>query len=97
MADILPHLLDRCDEAVLAAEGFLASAKHGVRARMGTTGGEIAAHALDGHQRAAHALAWHATYVEARARRGGGGGWRKGRAASAISKSSFCRPLSANI
>ncbi|SRR5579885_124544 len=65
MADILPHLLDRCDEAVLAAEGFLASAKHGVRARMGTTGGEIAAHALDGHQRAAHALAWHATYVEA--------------------------------
>ncbi len=65
MADILPHLLDRCDEAVLAAEGFLAAAKQAVRTRTGAADKEVAGRRPDADQRAAHALAWYATYVEA--------------------------------
>src|SRR5581483_378691 len=64
MADILPDLLDRCDEAVLAADKLLAAARHSVRNRLGGNG-PAAAGALDRHQRAAHALAWYATYAEA--------------------------------
>jgi (2S)-methylsuccinyl-CoA dehydrogenase len=63
-AILLPHLLDRCDEAVLAAEGFLAAAKDGV-ARKIAPDGKVSRIALDREQRAAHALAWYATYVEA--------------------------------
>ncbi|HVZ70335.1 MAG TPA: acyl-CoA dehydrogenase family protein [Rhizomicrobium sp.] len=61
---IVPHLLDRCDEAVLAAEGLLAAAKDSV-AEMVTENGKVSASAVDREQRAAHGLAWYATYVEA--------------------------------
>jgi (2S)-methylsuccinyl-CoA dehydrogenase len=60
----VPHLLAKCDEAVLAAEGFLAAAKSSV-AELVTKDGKIDAAALDREQRATHALAWYATYVEA--------------------------------
>jgi (2S)-methylsuccinyl-CoA dehydrogenase len=63
-APIVPHLLDRCDEAVLAAEGLLAAAKDSVAA-MVIENGKISAKAVDREQRAAHGLAWYATYVEA--------------------------------
>jgi (2S)-methylsuccinyl-CoA dehydrogenase len=63
-APIVPHLLDRCDEAVLAAEGLLIAAKDSV-AEMVTENGKISAKAVDREQRAAHGLAWYATYVEA--------------------------------
>ncbi|HWE05387.1 MAG TPA: acyl-CoA dehydrogenase family protein [Rhizomicrobium sp.] len=59
----VPHLLDRCDEAVFAAEGLLAAAKDRVRARV-ETDGTVSAALLDREQRAAHALAWFATTVE---------------------------------
>ena len=52
-----PHLLDHCDEAVLAAEGLLVAAKDGVRARV-ESDGAIRPELLDREQRAAHALAW---------------------------------------
>ncbi len=59
MQTLLPHLIAHCEDAVLAAEGLLAAAKDSVaRAIPART-------ALDRHQRAAHALAWTATYVEA--------------------------------
>ena len=61
---LIPHLIAHCEEAVLAAEGFLAAAKDSV-ARLVTDDGGGPRAALDRHQRAAHALAWHATYVEA--------------------------------
>jgi (2S)-methylsuccinyl-CoA dehydrogenase len=64
MQVLLPHLLPRCEEALLAAEGFLAAAKDGV-ARIVAPDGKLSRTALDRHQRAAHALAWTATYVEA--------------------------------
>ncbi|HWD26807.1 MAG TPA: acyl-CoA dehydrogenase family protein [Rhizomicrobium sp.] len=60
----VPHLLAKCDEAVLAAEGFLAAAKESV-AQLVTVDGKIDAKALDREQRATHGLAWLATYVEA--------------------------------
>jgi len=63
-APIVPHLLDRCDEAVLAAEGLLAAAKDSVAEKV-TENGKISAKAVDREQRAAHGLAWYATYVEA--------------------------------
>jgi (2S)-methylsuccinyl-CoA dehydrogenase len=54
----IPHLIARCEEALLSAEGLVAAAKTSVR--------EIAqGDKADGHQRAVHALAWLATYVEA--------------------------------
>ncbi|HVP84649.1 MAG TPA: acyl-CoA dehydrogenase family protein [Rhizomicrobium sp.] len=63
-APIVPHLLDRCDEAVLAAEGLLVAAKDSVAEKV-TENGKISAKAVDREQRAAHGLAWYATYVEA--------------------------------
>ena len=60
----IPHLLSRCEEAVLAAEGFLVGAKDSV-ARLIAPDGKVSRIALDRYQRAAHALAWYATYVEA--------------------------------
>jgi (2S)-methylsuccinyl-CoA dehydrogenase len=60
----IPHLLAHCEEALLAAEGFLVAAKDSV-ARMVAPDGKVSRTALDRHQRAAHALAWYATYVEA--------------------------------
>jgi (2S)-methylsuccinyl-CoA dehydrogenase len=59
-----PHLLAHCDETVLAAEGLLAAAKDGVRARV-ETDGAISPDLLDREQRATHALAWYATTIEA--------------------------------
>jgi (2S)-methylsuccinyl-CoA dehydrogenase len=59
-----PHLLAHCDEAVLAAEGLLVAAKDQVRARV-ETDGAIVPDLLDREQRAAHALAWFATTIEA--------------------------------
>ena len=64
MQVIIPHLLDRCDEAVLAAEGFLVNAKASV-ARLIVKDGRVQPVALDREQRAAHALSWYATYVAA--------------------------------
>ena len=59
-----PHLLSHCDEAVLAAEGLLAAAKDRVRGRV-EADGAISPELLDREQRAAHALAWFATTIEA--------------------------------
>src|ERR1700744_2335694 len=64
LSPIVPHLLPRCEEALLSAEGFLAAAKDGV-ARMVAPDGKVSRTALDRHQRAVHAFAWYATYVEA--------------------------------
>jgi (2S)-methylsuccinyl-CoA dehydrogenase len=60
----VPHLLNRCEEAVFSAEGLLAAAKSSV-AELVTDDGKISPLALDREQRATHALAWLATYVEA--------------------------------
>jgi (2S)-methylsuccinyl-CoA dehydrogenase len=60
----VPHLLAHCEEAVVSAEGLLAEAKAQVRALLGGDG-KVAPAALDREQRAAHGLAWIATYVEA--------------------------------
>ncbi len=57
-------LLSRCDEAVQSAERFLATAKGHVATKV-TKDGKILAELLDTEQRAAHAFAWYATYVEA--------------------------------
>ena len=51
--------LDRCAEAVVAAERLLHLAKSGVRKAVEASG------SLDASQAAAHGLAWVATYVEA--------------------------------
>jgi (2S)-methylsuccinyl-CoA dehydrogenase len=64
MQTIIPHLLAHCDEAVVSAEGLLADAKTQVRSLLGGDGKANAA-AFDREQRAAHGLAWIATYVEA--------------------------------
>ena len=64
MQTIIPHLLAHCDEAVVSAEGLLADAKTQVHSLLGGDGKANAA-ALDREQRAAHGLAWIATYVEA--------------------------------
>src|SRR5471030_2027733 len=64
MLTTAPHLLARCDEALLSAEGFLAAAKDRVR-ELVSADGKISADALDREQRATHGLAWLATYVEA--------------------------------
>ena len=60
----IPHLLVKCEEAVLSAEGFLIAAKSAV-AGLVTEDGKISPTALDREQRATHGLAWLATYVEA--------------------------------
>ncbi len=59
-----PHLLDRCDEALVAVDALLAAAKEQMRATFvqdGTVGSTL----FDRDQRAAHALAWFATTAEA--------------------------------
>lgn len=61
---LIPHLLDHCDEAVLAAEGLLANAKAQVKSAV-CENGRVSGAFLDREQRASHALAWYATYVEA--------------------------------
>ena len=61
---LLPHLIAHCEDAVLAAEGFLATAKSRVAALV-MRDGALSREALEREQRAAHALAWYATYVEA--------------------------------
>src|SRR5215469_6077214 len=64
MLMIVPHLLAKCEEAVLSAEGMLIAAKTAV-AEMVSEAEKISAEALDREQRATHGLAWLATYVEA--------------------------------
>ncbi|MDE2161556.1 MAG: acyl-CoA dehydrogenase family protein [Alphaproteobacteria bacterium] len=61
---LAPHLLARCDEAVLSCEGLLAAAKDRIGKRL-KPDGVLVRDMLDREQRAAHALAWLATYVEA--------------------------------
>ncbi len=61
---LVPHLLDHCEEAVLAAEGFFANARASVRTIV-SVDGRIDTKALEGEQRATHGLAWLATNVEA--------------------------------
>jgi (2S)-methylsuccinyl-CoA dehydrogenase len=63
MTDV-SDLLTQCDEAVRAAERFLAAAKSRVAAKV-TRDGKISAELLDAEQRATHGFAWVATYVEA--------------------------------
>src|ERR1700760_1050116 len=60
----VPHLLAKCEEAVLTAEGFLIAAKAAVAEKV-MVDGKISSKALDREQRATHGLAWLATYVEA--------------------------------
>jgi (2S)-methylsuccinyl-CoA dehydrogenase len=57
------HLTSLAGEAVGAAEALLADATMAVHARV-TQDGEVSAPILDREQRATHALAWLATYVE---------------------------------
>ncbi|HEY5046994.1 MAG TPA: acyl-CoA dehydrogenase family protein [Rhizomicrobium sp.] len=64
MQMLLPHLLAHCDEAALAAEGLLIDAKARVRTIV-CEDGRVCQTLLDREQRAAHALAWYATIVEA--------------------------------
>jgi (2S)-methylsuccinyl-CoA dehydrogenase len=64
MLIMLPHLVSHCEDAVLAAEGFLVDAKAQIAALV-TEDGRVSAAALDREQRAAHGFAWYATYVEA--------------------------------
>jgi len=52
-------LMDRCNDAVKAADRVLAAAKSGVRLSIDRAGG------VDAAQHTAHGLAWLATYVEA--------------------------------
>ena len=61
---LIPHLLARCEEASFAAEGLLVAARHAV-ARLVSEGGKPQPALIDREQRAVHALAWYATYVEA--------------------------------
>jgi len=59
----ISDLLNQCDDAVRAAELFLAAAKSRVAAKVARDG-RIDGKRLDDEQRAAHGLAWLATYVE---------------------------------
>lgn len=58
-----PHLLDRCDEALLAVEGLIAAGRDRLRAAVERDGKTVPA-LVDKEQRAAHALAWFATTAE---------------------------------
>ncbi|HUL08253.1 MAG TPA: acyl-CoA dehydrogenase family protein [Candidatus Acidoferrum sp.] len=60
----LPDLLELCERALGAAEGYAALAKASV-ARLVLSSGAIDAARLDGEQRAAHGFAWLTTYVTA--------------------------------
>ncbi len=64
-APIVPHLLDRCDEAVLAAEGFLVAAKDSVAALVHRGRENLGQGRWTANSGRAHGLAWFATYVEA--------------------------------
>src|SRR5688500_14090102 len=57
-------LVARCLEVTAVAEGLLADATLRVRERV-SADGKAQAELLDREQRAAHGLAWLATYVEA--------------------------------
>jgi (2S)-methylsuccinyl-CoA dehydrogenase len=57
-------LFAKCENAVAAAEKFLAAAKTTVAAKV-VANGKVDAKAIDREQRAVHAFAWYATYVEA--------------------------------
>ena len=57
-------LFAKCDSAVAAAEKFLAAAKTAVAGKVAVNG-KLDARAIDREQRAVHAFAWYATYVEA--------------------------------
>jgi (2S)-methylsuccinyl-CoA dehydrogenase len=59
----ISDLLDQCDDAVRVTEHFLAAAKSSVAAKV-VRDGRIDGNRLDEEQRAAHGLAWLATYVE---------------------------------
>jgi (2S)-methylsuccinyl-CoA dehydrogenase len=63
MTTAVSDLLNRCDSAAAAAEKFLRAGRATVAAKV-TKGGKIDGAALDREQRAAHAFAWYATYVE---------------------------------
>ena len=58
------ELLRSCDAAVAAAEKLLAAARASVASKV-TQGDRTDPRALDREQRAVHAFAWYATYVEA--------------------------------
>ena len=60
----LPDLLQLCERALGAAEGYSALAKAAV-GRLVLSSGAIDTAKLDGEQRAAHGFAWLATYVTA--------------------------------
>ncbi len=64
MALLPANLLSLCADAVAAAENLLAAAKTKVAARVAKDGKPSPA-LIDKEQRAAHAFAWLATYVEA--------------------------------
>ncbi|MGH6933718.1 MAG: acyl-CoA dehydrogenase family protein [Dongiaceae bacterium] len=61
---LLPSALALCAQALAAAESHLARARAAV-ARLVAPGGQLDGAALDREQRAAHGLAWLATYVTA--------------------------------
>ena len=65
--------LDRCQEAVAAAERLLHLARAGVRKAVEAAGG------IDAAQASAHGLAWLATYVEVAAPDAGLGQAPRGR------------------
>ena len=62
--DAADNLVARCLEVAGAAEGLLADATLRVRERV-VADGKAQSKLLDREQRAAHGLAWLATYVEA--------------------------------
>src|ERR1700761_3874747 len=59
-----PELIPTLKQGVTAAEGLFADARLAVAARV-VRDGRPDPRALDQEQRAAHGLAWYATYVEA--------------------------------
>ncbi len=60
---VLEDLTARVDEALPALDALLERARATVHARV-APGGRVSSAALEAHQRAAHGLAWLATYVE---------------------------------
>ena len=60
---LLPDLMALVAQAVPALDPLLAAATEAVRARV-SVAGKVSGAALDANQRAAHGLAWLATYVE---------------------------------
>jgi len=64
MQVLLPHLLSHCEDAAFAAEGLLTDARNQTERLVGEDGVTSSA-LMDREQRATHALAWVATYVEA--------------------------------